>query len=550
MTDAAIDEAMHQMPPEWYAIDGAQIAKDLRQRRDGIVEYARKFYLHLADRVDVRGTDQADLASVEHFEDGSLRLTLSPLNPDGTGGTPYYERRFSPKETQEIRLYLLAGNDRVVASGPRKGGIHVRVLGGVGEDTVDDSKSGGLDVWDWQGQNVVRPGPGTKVSAREWTNPAPEADRPWLEPRNYGHRTVPMIQAWWQPNQAIMAGGGLTRTSWGFRKYPWANMQSFTLLYSTGYNNVRATYAGQWRLSDESLLGAIGLRFSGVENMNFFGFGNQTAKIEDGKLYRTETNEYRVFPALRYEPNTRFELHVGAEAKVVETKGGDSLVEQQQAYGTGTFGEAAARAGFEYDSRGRTVSMTVMRGMAPPDATAATAAAPVSGVRVSGESFLVPKGWDVKDTFGGIDGNIAGYLGNQKVSLATQVGGRAVWGTYPWFESASISGDSGGIGSSNKSTVRGYYDGRFRGDSSLYGNAELRWWLGSRKKAVLPFRWGLSTFCESGRVWYASEDSKKWHTGYGIGLMLQLIGSPMAVSGSMANGTEGVKFYVGGGYSF
>ena len=37
MTDAAIDEAMHQMPPEWYAIDGAQMTKDLRQRRDGIV---------------------------------------------------------------------------------------------------------------------------------------------------------------------------------------------------------------------------------------------------------------------------------------------------------------------------------------------------------------------------------------------------------------------------------------------------------------------------------------------------------------------------------
>ena len=50
MTDAAIDEAMHLMPAEWYAIDGAQMTKDLRQRRDGLVGYARKFYLHLADR--------------------------------------------------------------------------------------------------------------------------------------------------------------------------------------------------------------------------------------------------------------------------------------------------------------------------------------------------------------------------------------------------------------------------------------------------------------------------------------------------------------------
>jgi hypothetical protein len=31
---------------------------------------------------------------------------------------------------------------------------------------------------------------------------------------------------------------------------------------------------------------------------------------------------------------------------------------------------------------------------------------------------------------------------------------------------------------------------------------------------------------------------------------LQLTGTPMALSGSLANGTDGVKFYVGGGYAF
>jgi hypothetical protein len=548
MTDGVIDDAMHQMPPEWYAIDGAQMTKDVRQRRDGIVAYARKFYLHLADRVDVRGTDGADLASVQHLEDGSLLLTLAPLGPDGAAAGPaYYRRTFSPEETKEIRLYLLGGNDRVVSSGPRKDGIHVRVLSDGGNDTVDDSQSGGLDVND-PGGLTVRKGPGTTVSVKEWKNPAPEADRPWLEPRNYGHWTVPMLEAWWQPNQEIMMGGGFTRTAWGFRKYPWANMQSFTLLYSTGYNNVRASYSGQWRLSPSSLLGSVDARFSGIENMNFFGFGNETAKIEDKALYKTETNEYVVAPALRYQPGHALELHVGAVAKSVETKGGDSLVEQQQQYGIGRFGEVAARAGLEYDSRGRAVSMTAMRGMAAPDATAAAAAAPVSGVRVVAETFFVPKAWDVKESFGGLDGSVAGYVGNQKLSFATRVGGRTLWGTYPWFESASISGDAGGIASTGE--VRGYYDGRYRGDSSLYGNAELRFWLGHRKKAVLPLRWGLAAFCESGRVWYAGESSNRWHTGYGLGLMVQLIGSPMLVNGSMANGTDGLKFYFGFGYAF
>ena len=147
-----------------------------------------------------------------------------------------------------------------------------------------------------------------------------------------------------------------------------------------------------------------------------------------------------------------------------------------------------------------------------------------------------------------MDGSLSGYVGNQKLALATRVGGRTLWGTYPWFESASISGSSGGFG--NEGKVRGYYDGRYRGDSSLYGNAELRWWLGHRKKAVLPIRWGLTAFYESGRVWYEGESSKKWHAGYGGGLMMQLTGSPMALGASLANGTDGVRFYFSGGYSF
>ncbi len=541
MTDAVIDEAMHQMPPQWYAIDGAQMTNDLRARRDGIVAYARKFYLHLADRVDVRGSDRADLAEVRHLEDGSLELTLAPLSPDGTGGAPYYRRRFSPKETQEIHLYLLGGNDRLVTSGPRKGGIHLYVLGDAGNDTLDDS-SGGADIQDAQGKNTFLRGPGTNVSEREWRNPAPEKDRPWLEPRGYGHWTVPMIEAWWQPNQALIVGGGFTRTAWGFRKYPWANMQSLTLLYSTGYNNVRASYLGQWRLSSVKLVGSLKARFSGIENMNFYGFGNETPNIEDKKLHMTETNEYTVFPALSYRPSFTFELHVGAEAKVVQTRGGDSLVEQQQVYGSGTFGEAGLRAGFEYDSRGRSIGMTAARGMAVPDASAAVAPPKTSGVRVLAESFFVPKGWDVEENFGGVEGSVASYLGNRRLVLATRVGGRTVWGTYPWFESASISGIIGG--------VRGYYDGRFRGDSALYGNAELRWWIGRRKGAVLPLRWGLTAFGESGRVWYADESSKRWHAGYGGGVMAQLIGTPMALGASIASGTEGIRFYFSGGYSF
>jgi hypothetical protein len=488
----------------------------------------------------VRGSDLSELALLRHQDDGSLEITIAPLSADGSAGTPSYRRRFSPRETEEIRLYLLGGNDRLESSGPR-GGIHVRVLGGPGNDRFDDAKSGGADLQDAEGENVFLRGPGTDVSKKAWQNPAPEADRPWLEPRNYGHWTVPTILAYWEPTQEFMLGGGFARTAWGFRKYPWANTQALTVLYSTGYQNVRATYAGQWRLNDSSVLGSVDMKGSGAENLNYFGFGNETPRIDEKTLYKSEVNVYSVFPALRYQPSSSFELHAGPEAKLVQTKGGDSLVEMEQPYGVGKFGEAGLRAGLEYDSRGRALGLTAQRGMAAPDATAALAPAPVSGVRIVAEGFFAPKAWDVQENFGGVEGSVAGYLGNQRLALATRIGGRAMWGAYPWFESASIGGSS---------NVRGYDSGRFRGDSSLYGNAELRFWLGQRKGGVLPVRFGATTFVNSGRVWYEDESSKKWHTAWGGGLVAQLIGTPMALQGSIASGTEGIHFYVGGGFSF
>ena len=56
--------------------------------------------------------------------DGTVEISLALA---GTEDSPYYRRRFEPKETQEVRIYLHAGNDRVVSEGPANGTIKVRV---------------------------------------------------------------------------------------------------------------------------------------------------------------------------------------------------------------------------------------------------------------------------------------------------------------------------------------------------------------------------------------------------------------------------------------
>ena len=167
----------------------------------------------------------------------------------------------------------------------------------------------------------------------------------------------------------------------------------------------------------------------------------------------------------------------------------------------------------------------------------------VNGVRAVVQGFYAPKAWDVTTAFGGVGGSLSGYVGNRKVVFSVRGGGAKIWGTYPYFESASIGGSD---------NVRGWDGSRFRGDSSLFGNAELRFWLGHRKRPLLPVRWGLLGFYDVGRVWLEGESSNTWHSGYGGGLLGEMLGLPaLSIRGTVAWSTEGgPKIYIGSGYSF
>ena len=230
------------MPAEWYAIDGAQMTKDLRQRRDGIVDYARKFYLHLADRVDVRATDRDDLASVEHFEDGALRLTLAPReSPTArrarptTGGASCRRRR--RRSASISRRQRPPGDERAA----RRAASHLRVLGGTGNDVLDDSKSGGADLQRLRGQEHVparararKVGRDRVEEPRARARTAPGSSRATTVTgrcrcsRSTGSRT-----------RRSCSAAGFTRTRGASASTPGTTCREPTVLYSTGYNNVR-----------------------------------------------------------------------------------------------------------------------------------------------------------------------------------------------------------------------------------------------------------------------------------------------------------------------
>ncbi|HEY7515964.1 MAG TPA: hypothetical protein VIC87_15860, partial [Vicinamibacteria bacterium] len=179
LTDTVIDEAARRLPAPYYELEGATLAAALKARRDRLPDAARRFYELLAREAEVHATDEADALQVLRQRDGVVEIVLA-----ASGGT-YFRRRYEPSTTSEVRVFLKGGNDRAISEGEGSE-VTVRVVGGEGDDFLDDSGSGHTRFYDSSGQNEVVRGPGTKESARPYTSPL---DRTGNPERDWGGET-------------------------------------------------------------------------------------------------------------------------------------------------------------------------------------------------------------------------------------------------------------------------------------------------------------------------------------------------------------------------
>lgn len=529
--DDVIERALRRMPPEWYELSGAETLAALVARRERLVEYALRVHRYYAGKVDVQASDRSERVEIAREPDGTVVLTVAAAE---NAAAPYYRRRFVPGETREVRVHLHGGDDEVVSRGTADNRIRVRVIAGGGEKRVDDSRGGGTEVWPDAGSVVVAKGPGSEIRAAGWRPPKGDAEEPWDAPRSFGHWTIPHGMLWWTPDTELLIGAGFTRTSWGFRAEPYRAEHTLRAALATADITGKVEYVGTLRREASGLGFRLQSFASGLEHVNFFGFGNESPDESDRSRYRSEYTETLVSPGLLLGAGRHLELSLGVDFRYSSSPTGDeTLLGQAAPYGSGSFGSLGVRGGLVLDTRARPRQLRLALGEEElrPDPDRAT-------LRLGG--FYVPATWDADSDYGGVDGELVGSLGSERAHLALRAGGRKVWGGYAWFDAAFLGG----------SNARAFHSNRFAGDASLYAGAELRVWFGTLDNPVLPLRLGGFALAESGRVFFAGEASNAWHHSFGGGLLLQPLGFPLTAHATVATGDEGTRFYFGSGYSF
>jgi len=497
LTDDAIDRAVDAIPPEYQQGRREEVAAILRARRGRLAREAAAFYTRLALNPDVHGTDADELAVIHRHADGDVEVSISARGEDGRRFETF-RRRFVRGETDDVRVYMQGGDDRVVVRGPGHG-VGVRVIGGGGDDAMEDStRSTGVAFYDDRGDNRFFRGAGTRVSTRPWEQPVDTSSITGRRTyRDWGWSASTLSpSADWRRGAGPVLLLGPSMTKYAFRRHPfawqaqarvgWAPLETrFTVEGNAELHpeNARHWYGGQAYASE-------------MENIRFFGFGNGTARTGRSELYDTWLRQVRVAPAFNWPLMRDGRLEIGPVFQWTDPELEDgSPLEVERPIGTEPYMQLGLRAEAELD--GRDVESFPRRGWR---------------VEAGGSGY---RGMEDDGTFGEAHVVGATYLSaGAGPVLALRAGGKQVWGDFPFFESAFLGGGS---------TLRGHTGQRFAGDAMAFGGAEVRVPL-LTVNLGLRGTLGALGLADAGRVWFDGDSPGDWHTAAGGGLFFAAAG--------------------------
>lgn len=554
LSDEVIDRAVAQMPEPHRKISGAEIRSGLRSRRDQLPEMAAAYYRMVTEDAEVYASDDDERADIERHADGSVSVTLyGPGKQDkGAPEAVVYRRRFLPAETDEIRVHMERGDDRVVVRGSVERSIELRVMGGEGDDVLIDSSmvanGDKTSFYDASGKNAIVGGANTRVITEPYVTSPPqrsldkeENEEPVKNPRKIDEERRGRFQdlmnaqadfidqktksdetrTWgkvstWSPLVAFREGNGLvlgfgpTTTDYGFRRRPYEwQVAARGMIGMTGRLGVQLDAHRYFETTKWSV--SLFSHATQLETNRFFGYGNES-ELSDIKASLRRRDEILVEPALEYALGGKSRFSVGPVARYVR----DEFEESYSQFGMradvsllGATRTTTTQKGFDLN-----IGASVFPGSEAP------ADGPLGGGRLSElhatAALFVPLG---------------------RPTLAFRVGGKTINGDWPLHDGAFIGG---------RETLRGYRFNRFVGDASAFGSAELRLPV-ARVTLLTRGDLGILGFTDAGRVWLDGESSDTWHTSNGAGVWFGSLGQ--AVTLTYARGEES-RVYISLGLPF
>ncbi|MDX1543800.1 MAG: metallophosphoesterase [Christiangramia sp.] len=529
ITDQVIEEAFANLPEETMGEATEELIENIKGRRNNIVDIAMRYYDHLANLAIVTGTDKDDFIDVERLPDGNTRVTVT-RNKDGERAEDLSDKVYKADETEEIWVYGLDDDDKILVKGSGPGNIFVRIIGGQNNDVYTIENGNNLKIYDHKSlpNTVEKAG-----NARFRFTDNYEINTYDKDKKTFSSGTI-LPDLGYNPDHGYTFGLKFIKSINKFKRNPFTSQHTFSGEFHSATNGFALDYEAEFA----SIIGKynlqVGANFASPKfSENFFGFGNETSNYDDevGLDYnRVGLSKIGVKAALVNKTpfGSFFGFTASFEGVEVQETDGKFITEEFITNDPDFFKRkyfAGIDAMYRYESYDNSLNPT--RGM------------------------LFELNLGAKLNTANIErqyGYFKPYMGfynaltrNRKLVIKTRAEAHINIGQeFEFYQAAQLGADSG---------LRGYRLERYTGKSSFGTGADLRYSFNTVKTSFLPFQLGVFGGYDLGRVWVDGANSDFWHDSYGGGLWINSADAIQGTFSLFASG-EGTRFEFGIGLKF
>lgn len=493
LTDAVIENAVKQMPPEVYPLSGPDITAKLKSRRNDLVTYAEQYYHFLATEVEITGSEKNELFEVA-FSDSNVVLNIYKTTKEGNvKNETIYSRKFLPGETKEIRLYGIDGNDRFIVKGKKTSAIKVRLIGSKDNNDYKVDKEVAKKVYIYDDKKAITGNARGAHLELSSDKKITDYKYDYFKYNKAGFKPVLYYSNFDRTH--IGLAYNITRQKW--RKEPYSAKHHIDAKYSIEQNSFSSAYysilpqrLGKWDIN-------LYADFDLLRWRNFYGLGNENSLNDNQDFNRVRSKEFIAKAGVskawnkysRFYFNTMFQNY----DVIHDTDRVVAKIPYLQAEG---LYKAKQYAGAEMYYIFQDVNNAVLATKGVAFFVAA------DGLQNIKESSRQVMHYQARlELFQPL---------SKKFGIRISGAAATLSGKPEFYQYNSIGGTN---------SMRGFQRDRFYGNSTVASQNEIRFLPDVRTK-IFNGKLGVFGFYDFGRVWLNGEKNNKWHTGYGAGVIL------------------------------
>ncbi|MFT5748258.1 MAG: hypothetical protein ACI920_003653 [Saprospiraceae bacterium] len=509
MSDAVIEKSIKALPMEDQQVSGPKLVEILKKRRDQLLKTANKYYFMLAKDIDLFGSRKDEIFEINRLKNGDVQVRKLKMKKNGSSGELLFERTFLKKETDEIRIYGLGGDDKFELKGDVNKSILVRIMPGKDEDIiVDQSKVGGFG----KKTKVYANGENDKIEYGSETQNVTLTEPVFFKSEHLFAYDYHLILPSFSYNADDGFGFGVTAnwTKQGFNKPGYGSNYSLNLSgtteksYDIGLNANYRHVIFKWDMQ---------VKLSATNRdrsfRNFYGFGNRTVlndELRDNDYY--ENIMESVFASVGFSRNfphdnqrSSFAIAAAYERRNLKAEGDidNNIYEMlDSGEGRGVASLPGIKTGLNLDFRD-------------------SGTFPTKGTQFKINNFSFLNSEENNDFGGRVNADASIFLTAHRMktplTLSLKVGGIHAYGSTPFYYRAFLG---------QQQNHRGFLRNRFGGETAAYLNSELRLHLGTIQTSIVPLYVGILGLYDVGRVWAEADentvvDTDIWHNTVGAG---------------------------------